>query len=162
MDNAEQVRVPAKLLAHPIHLFSLGFGSGLSPIMPGTTGTLCGGLLYWFLPVPDWPLYLAILVVSFLCGNWICDVTAKALHVPDHPAIVWDEIVGYWITMFMVPKTWYWSLSGFLLFRLFDIWKPWPVSLADKRVHGGFGIMLDDLVAALFSLIIIQITLYLL
>ena len=95
-------------------------------------------------------------------GVFLCDYTAKALNVHDHPGIVWDEIVGYFITMFMVPKSWLWIVIGFILFRVFDILKPWPISLADKKVHGGFGIMLDDVIAGVFALIIIQITLYLL
>jgi len=165
MDNTEQARVPAKLLLNPIHLLSLGFGSGLSPKMPGTMGTVVGVGLYLLLPMQyltDWKIYLGIIVFTFLIGIYLCGYTAKTLNVHDHPGIVWDEIVGYFITMFMVPKEWLWILIGFILFRIFDILKPWPISIADKRLKGGFGIMLDDVIAAIFALIIIQITLYLL
>jgi phosphatidylglycerophosphatase A len=162
MDNTEQARVPAKLLLNPIHLLSLGFGSGLSPKMPGTMGTVIGVGLYLLLPHMDWKIYLGIILASFFVGIFLCGYTAKALKVHDHPGIVWDEIVGYFITMFMVPKEWVWILIGFLLFRLFDILKPWPISIADKRLKGGFGIMIDDVIAGIFALIIIQITSYLL
>jgi len=165
MDNTEQARVPAKLLLNPIHLLSLGFGSGLSPKMPGTMGTIVGVGLYLLIPsqfLLDWKIYLAVIVTTFLLGIFLCDYTAKALKVHDHPGIVWDEIVGYFITMFMVPNDWLWILIGFILFRFFDILKPWPISLADKRLKGGFGIMIDDVIAGIFALIIIQITLYLL
>jgi phosphatidylglycerophosphatase A len=162
MDKPANPQVPVKLLLNPVHLLSLGFGSGLSPKMPGTMGTVVGVLLYVLLPVLDWKLYLGIIGVAFIIGVVLCEYTAKALNVHDHPAIVWDEIVGYFITMFMVPKDWLWILAGFILFRIFDILKPWPISVADKQVKGGFGIMLDDVIAALFALIIIQITLYLL
>lgn len=125
-------------------------------------GTLIGVVLFILLPVLDWKIYLGIVALAFIVGVFLCDYTAKVLNVHDHPGIVWDEIVGYFITMFMVPKSWLWILIGFVLFRIFDILKPWPISLADKKVHGGFGIMLDDVIAGVFALIIIQITLYLL
>lgn len=162
MDITEQARVPAKLLLNPAHLLSLGFGSGLSPKMPGTMGTVIGVGLYLLLPELDWKIFLGLIITSFITGVFLCGYTAKVLNVHDHPGIVWDEIVGYFITMFMVPKTWIWILSGFVLFRIFDIWKPWPISLADKHLKGGLGIMLDDVIAGIFALIIIQITLYLL
>ncbi len=125
-------------------------------------GTLIGVVLFILLPALDWKIYIGIVVLAFIVGIFLCDYTTKALNVHDHPGIVWDEIVGYFITMFMVPKSWMWILIGFFLFRIFDILKPWPISLADKKVHGGFGIMLDDVIAGVFALIIIQITLYLL
>ena len=162
MDSSKQARVPVKLLLNPAHCLSLGFGSGLSPKMPGTMGTVIAVGLYLLLPEMDWKIYLGVILVSFIAGIFLCDYTAKALNVHDHPGIVWDEIVGYFITMFMVPKTGLWVLLGFVLFRLFDICKPWPISVADKRLKGGLGIMLDDVIAGLFALIIIQIILYLL
>lgn len=162
MDKQSKTQVPVKLLLNPAHCLSLGFGSGLAPKMPGTMGTVIGVVLFIALPVMDWKIYIGIVTLAFIVGVYLCDYTAKALNVHDHPGIVWDEIVGYFITMFMVPKTWLWILIGFVLFRVFDILKPWPISLADKKVHGGFGIMLDDVIAGVFALIIIQITLYLL
>jgi len=162
MDKLNNPQVPVKLLLNPAHLLSFGFGSGLSPKMPGTLGTLVGVLLFVLLPVLDWKYYLGIIIFAFFIGIVLCEYTAKTLNVHDHPAIVWDEIVGYFITMFMVPKDWLWILAGFILFRIFDILKPWPISVADKQLKGGLGIMLDDVIAAIFALIIIQIILYLL
>ncbi len=132
------------------------------PKLPGTTGTLVGILFYWPLQNLDWPIYIGTVLVLFLLGIWLCGKTATNLGVHDHPAIVWDEIVGYLVTMTMVPPGWLWVIAGFLLFRLFDIWKPWPIRWVDKRVQGGFGIMLDDVLAAIYALLILQITAYLL
>ncbi len=155
--------VPAKLLLNPVHLLAFGFGSGLSPKMPGTMGTVMGVLLYLLYPAQlDWRIYGIILLVAIIAGVFICHLSANAMDVHDHPSIVWDEIVGFWITMFMVPKTWEWIVVGFLLFRFFDILKPWPISALDSKVKGGLGIMLDDIVAAIFSLLIIQFFVYLL
>ncbi len=162
MDKHTKTQVPVKLLMNPLHCLSLGFGSGLAPKMPGTIGTLVGVILFLVLPVLDWKIYLGITLMGFIAGIFLCGYTARTLGVHDHPAIVWDEIVGYFITMLMVPKSWVWILSGFILFRIFDIFKPWPISIADQKLKGGFGIMLDDLIAGVFALIIIQITLYLL
>lgn len=162
MDKQSKTQVPVKLLLNPAHCLSFGFGSGLAPKMPGTVGTLIGVLLFILLPVLDWKIYLGTVAVAFSVGVFLCDYTATALNVHDHPGIVWDEIVGYFITMFMVPKSWMWILIGFVLFRIFDILKPWPISIADKKVQGGLGIMLDDVIAGVFALIIIQIILYLL
>ncbi len=149
-------------LKNPVHLLSLGFGTGYMPKLPGTAGTLVGVIIYLPLQSLDWIYYLAIVVALFLLGVWICESTATALGVHDHSAIVWDEIVGYLFTMLAAPAGWVWIVLGFCLFRLFDIWKPWPISLLDKSVHGGIGIMLDDIVAAIFSLIILQVIAYLL
>jgi phosphatidylglycerophosphatase A len=162
MDKQTKTQVPVKMLLNPAHLLSLGFGSGLAPKMPGTMGTLVGVILFVLMPALDWKIYLGVIVLASVVGIFLCDYTAKALNVHDHPGIVWDEIVGYFITMFMVPKSWLWILAGFILFRVFDILKPWPISIADKKVPGGLGIMLDDVIAALFALIIMQIILYLL
>ena len=162
MDYNEQPRVPVNLLKHPAHFLSLGFGSGLSPKMPGTIGTIAGVLVYLGIAGLDWRIYLAVLILLFVLGVVVCGYTARVLGVHDHPAIVVDEIVGYLVTMFMVPPTPVFIVTGFLLFRVFDILKPWPIGVVDKSVKGGLGIMLDDLIAALFSLLIIQIIVYLL
>ena len=112
------------------------------------------------MPDMDWITYLVVVVCGFLFGIFCCEYTTKALNIHDHHSIVWDEIIGYLVTMFMVPKEWIWILIGFILFRALDILKPWPISSIDRRVKGGFGIMLDDVVAALFSLAIIQTVIY--
>ena len=149
-------------LKNPVHFLALGLGTGCSPWMPGTCGTLIGILLFWFLHGLGLWLYMCITAALLLAGIWLCDRTARNLGVPDHPAIVWDEIVGYLVTMIAVPAQWPWMLAGFLLFRFFDIVKPWPVSWADKKVRGGLGIMLDDVIAGLYGLVILQIFLYML
>ena len=152
----------SRLLLHPLHLLSLGFGTGLVPKMPGTAGTLIGVLLYVPLHYLPWQYYLLVTLLLFVLGIWLCGKTAARLGVHDHPAIVWDEIVGYLITMLLVPYGWGWMLAGFMLFRLFDIWKPWPIRWLDKQVRGGLGIMIDDVLAAIYGLICLQIIAYLL
>jgi len=149
-------------LKNPIHLLALGFGAGCSPIMPGTVGTMVGIPFYYLLHIMPLPLYLLVIVLLFAAGIWLCQQTARDMGVHDHPAIVWDEIVGFLVTMIMVPSGWLWVLAGFVLFRAFDILKPWPVSWADRHVKGGLGIMLDDLVAAICALVLLQITSYVL
>lgn len=138
-------------LSRPWQLIALGFGTGLSPRAPGTAGTLLAVPLYLALAGLDrWP-YLAVLAAGFLLGVYCCGRTAREVGVHDHPAIVWDEVVGYLITMAAAPLQWWWVLIGFGLFRLFDIAKPMPIRALDRRVHGGIGIMLDDVVAGAFA-----------
>jgi phosphatidylglycerophosphatase A len=151
-----------KFLAHPVHFFSLGFGSGLVPRAPGTAGTLVGVLLYLSIGTLHWVYYLSLVVLLFIAGIWICAYTTKALNVADHPAIVWDEIVGYLATMAFAPPGWMWIIAGFISFRVFDIWKPWPIGMIDRQLKGGIGIMMDDVVAAIFSLTLLQIIVYIL
>ncbi|MFK7815241.1 MAG: phosphatidylglycerophosphatase A [Gammaproteobacteria bacterium] len=148
------------VLRNPIHLLSFGFGSGLSPKAPGTMGTIVAIPIFLAICEFTLSLYLLVVVLIFLIGCWTSGKTAKALKVHDHPGIVIDEIAGYLITMIMVPITWYWVILGFLFFRLFDIWKPWPISIIDKQVKGGFGIMLDDVLAALYSLLSLHIVIW--
>jgi phosphatidylglycerophosphatase A len=140
------------LLRRPVHLLAFGFGAGLAPRAPGTFGTLAAipvyGLIFW----TPWPVYLALVVLLSAAGTYICGRTAKDLDVHDHPGIVWDEIAGFLIAMIAVPVTWYCIVSAFLLFRFFDAVKPWPISWLDRHVKGGWGIMVDDIVAGLFTL----------
>lgn len=155
-------KIPARLLLHPINFLSLGFGAGCAPKAPGTFGTFAGVLIY--LPLQTLPLqhYLIILGMFCIIGIPLCGYTARALGVSDHPGIVWDEICGYLITMVAAPVGWQWVVAGFVWFRVFDIWKPWPIRWLDKNVKGGAGIMADDLMAGLISLTLIQITAYIL
>jgi len=148
------------VLQNPIHIFSFGFGAGLSPVAPGTVGTLIAIPIFLLLTTFSPIIYLLFVIILFFAGCWASAITADALKVHDHPGIVIDEIVGYLITMIFVPATWYWVVLGFLLFRLFDIWKPWPVSIADKQLKGGLGIMLDDVLAALYSLLSLHIVIW--
>ncbi|MBD2857757.1 phosphatidylglycerophosphatase A [Spongiibacter sp. KMU-158] len=149
-------KIPPALLANPIHLLSVGFGSGLSPKAPGTFGTLAA-LPFWcalqlLSPLP----YLLVVIVAFVLGVYLCGKTADALDVHDHGGIVWDEFVGLWIALFALPFEWPWIVLGFVLFRLFDIWKPWPIRVLDAKVHGGLGIMIDDVVAGVYALALLQ------
>jgi phosphatidylglycerophosphatase A len=160
--NNKKTPLPPGFWKNPVHLLALGFGTGYVPNLPGTAGTLVGVLLYFFMQPLNVMIYLLVTLALFSTGIWLCGKTASHLGVHDHSSIVWDEIVGYLVTMIMSPTGWYWMVLGFILFRLFDICKPWPVSWADKRVAGGLGIMLDDLIAAIYALLLLQITAYLL
>ena len=135
----------------PAHLLAFGFGSGLLPKAPGTYGTLVGIPIYLLIQPLPLIYYSVIVVLAFAIGIWLCEVTSRDLGVHDHGGIVWDEIVGYLVTMALAPSGWLWVVAGFLLFRLFDILKPWPIRWFDQRVEGGLGIMLDDLIAGLFA-----------
>jgi len=133
-----------------------GFGSGKLPWAPGTFGTLVAIPIYLLIYPFPYPLYAAIVGVMFVVGVWLCQITEQALGAHDHPSIVWDEIVGYLITMFMAPSGWVWVLMGFVLFRALDIWKPFPIRQIERRVRGGFGNMLDDALAALYAWLVLQ------
>jgi len=148
---------PSSIWRNPVHFLAFGFGSGAVPVAPGTFGTLVAVPLYWLLAgYPLW-LYLPVTVLLFAVGIWLCDVTSRDLGVHDHSGIVWDEIVGYLLTMTALPRTVTWAIAGFVLFRLFDIWKPWPIRWADRRITGGLGIMLDDILAGIYALLLLQI-----
>jgi phosphatidylglycerophosphatase A len=152
-------RIPPRLLLNPAHCLSLGFGAGLSPKAPGTLGTLVAIPLYLAIVQLALPWYLAVVGIGFCGGIWLCGYTGKVLGVHDHGGIVWDEIIGFWITMIAVPPAWQWILLGFVLFRIFDIIKPWPVGFADRRLQGGLGVMVDDLLAGLYALACMQVAL---
>jgi phosphatidylglycerophosphatase A len=140
-------RLPKPSLADPVQLLAFGFGAGCAPRAPGTFGTLAGIALYLPLAQLSLPAYAAILLCAAVFGVWLCGTASRRLAVHDHPGIVWDEIVGYLVTMFGLPFGLAWVVAGFVLFRLFDIWKPWPISWLDRRVSGGLGIMVDDVAA---------------
>lgn len=153
MDKATKQAALRKLtLRNPWHFLALGFGSGLAPFMPGTFGTLAA--LPLVLLMPFLPLFgqLILILLLALLGIRICDIASRDMEVHDHSAIVWDEVVGMMITMIAVPLSLTNLVAGFIIFRLFDIVKPWPISILDKHVHGGFGIMLDDVLAGIFAL----------
>jgi phosphatidylglycerophosphatase A len=152
----KEPEVPASVFRNPIHFLAFGFGSGVSPVAPGTAGTLVAVPLYLALSQLSLPGYIAMLLVSFGIGVWLCERTSRDLGVHDHGGIVWDEFVGYWLTMLAAPAGWHWVVVGFLLFRLFDILKPFPIGYFDRQVKGGFGIMLDDVLAAVYAWICLQ------
>ena len=136
------------LLRQPVHLLALGFGVGLVPVAPGTAATAAAGLAgWWLMPLPL-PARAALVAVLALAGVWICGESSRRLGTRDHPAVVWDEIVGFLAVTLALPAQPPWWAAAFVLFRLFDIAKPWPVGYLDRRVGGGTGIMLDDLAAA--------------
>jgi len=150
-------KLPQGFLKNPVNFLAFGLGSGCAPKAPGTFGTAAAVLFYLPLQYLSIWLYLGFIVVTFVLGVWLCDRASKALGVHDHGGIVWDEFVGYWITMIAAPAGWVWMLVGFLLFRLFDIWKPWPIKVADNVIEGGFGIMIDDVLAGIYALICLQL-----
>jgi len=141
----------ADLFSSLAAFLGLGFGSGLAPKAPGTFGTLAAIPVYLLLQPAGSSVYAVVLLVSIVVGVWICGVTARQLDSHDHPAIVWDEIAGYLLTMLPFSFSMTNLIAGFVLFRLFDIVKPWPIKWVDQQVHGGLGIMLDDLIAAVFA-----------
>ncbi len=154
-------KVSVSDIRHPVHFLAFGFGSGLAAKAPGTWGTLAALPLWYALQLLPLPLYGAVLVLAFVIGIYLCGATARHLGVHDHGGIVWDEFVGLWIALAAVPAQWPWVLAGFALFRLFDIWKPWPIRLLDRKVHGGFGIMIDDVIAGIYAAVCLQLGRYL-
>ena len=141
---------------NPLHWLAVGFGSGLSPVAPGTIGTLAA--IPFYLLVMHWPLwaYGLVLLVGSLLGILICDSATRAIGQEDHGGIVWDEFMGFGVTMLAAPQGWQWIALGFVLFRFFDVLKPWPIRWLDRHIKGGLGIMVDDLLAGLFALICLQ------
>jgi len=153
VDSTTSRRPDARfLLAHPAHFIALGFGAGLAPRAPGTAGTLAALVLYWLLELLLHPLVIAFLAVPlFFVGIWACGVAGRNLGVQDHGAFVWDEIVAFLPLAALVSGSLFLQALAFALFRLFDIWKPFPIRQFEARVKGGFGVMLDDLLAACYA-----------
>jgi len=167
--DKNSIRVPAlTVLRSPVHLLAFWFGSGLSPKAPGTAGTLATVPLWLLLQGMPLPAYLILLVVMFAFGCWICGESARRLGVHDYGGIVFDEVVGFLLTCLpLLPDLgwvsqgrWWWLLAAFALFRLFDVWKPWPIAWVDRRVGGGFGIMVDDVFAAVYAALILVIAIH--
>jgi phosphatidylglycerophosphatase A len=148
--------------AHPAGWIATGFGSGLSPKAPGTAGSLAALLPWLVLNRLDFPYYALALFIAFALGVWACAWIVRQLRIADPGFAVWDEFVGLWIALAPLvgmPHSWVWIALGFILFRIFDIWKPWPVSWADRHVAGGFGVMLDDVVAGLYAAVVLVVML---
>lgn len=148
---------PSSVWRNPVHFLAFGLGSGAVAVAPGTFGTLAAALLYVFFPDMSNVVYLLFVLTSFVAGVWLCGKTAADIGVHDHGGIVLDEFVGFWLTMFLAPPGLIWLAAGFVLFRLFDIIKPWPISWVDHHVHGGFGIMIDDVLAGLMAWVCLQL-----
>ncbi|MBX3716862.1 MAG: phosphatidylglycerophosphatase A [Burkholderiales bacterium] len=159
MDSTTSPRPDARfLLAHPAHFIALGFGAGLAPVAPGTFGTLAGLAIYWLLALALPPLAIAFLAIPlFFLGVWACGVAGRNLGVPDHGAFVWDEIVAFLPLAALASASLVLQLVAFALFRLFDVWKPFPIRQFEARVKGGFGVMLDDLLAACYAYLVLAV-----
>ena len=150
------------LFSHPAHFFALGFGTGLATKAPGTFGTLVGLPLFWLISSHSLSLQLLVIAGLFLMGIYFCNKTSQDLGVADHGGIVWDEIVAIMLVLTFTPGNWAWWLLAFALFRLFDIWKPFPIRQFDIKLKGGFGVMFDDLLAAVYAIISIKAILWML
>jgi len=151
------------LLATPAGWFACGFGSGLAPVAQGTFGSIAAVVLWLVLrELPLWG-YVLLLLVGFAIGVWACNIAGRALGVDDHRSLVWDEFIGQWIALLplmLLPATWWAIMAGFVLFRLFDVWKPWPISWLDRRMKGGMGVMIDDVVAGVFAAVVLAAVVY--
>ena len=142
------------VLSHPAGWIASGFGSGLSPFASGTVGSAVALIPWLALRTLDWPVYALAIVIAFAIGVWASNIVIGRLNVEDPGVIVWDEFVGQWIALFPLviePRSWPWIVAGFVLFRVFDVWKPWPASWADRSVKGGIGAMLDDVIAGAYA-----------
>ena len=148
------------ILTDPISFLAFGFGSGLAPKAPGTFGTLACIPLWWLLSYLDITFYIIACLFVFIAGIYICGEASRKLQLHDHPGIVWDEFAGFLITMIGIQFSWFNLIAGFFFFRLFDILKPWPINWLDKRVKGGLGIMLDDILAGILALICLHLTIH--
>jgi phosphatidylglycerophosphatase A len=149
---------PSFAFSHPAHVIAHGFGAGLSPVAPGTVGTLVAWPLGWLVTGLLSPaLLLPLLLASFVLGVWACELTGRHLGVSDHRAMVWDEIVAFLLMLALLPRELAWQLAAFVLFRAFDIAKPPPIGWLERRFRGGFGVMIDDVVAAGMALVVLAI-----
>lgn len=150
---------PKQILSDPVLFLAFGFGSGLANKAPGTFGTLAAVPLYCVIAQGGNLSYSICTVIVCLAGVWICGVAADKLGEHDFKGIVWDEVAGYFVSLWFIPFSWQAVILGFLLFRFFDIIKPWPISWADRRIHGGLGIMLDDIMAGVLANVVLRLVL---
>ncbi len=149
--------IPESIWRNPWHFIAFGFGTGAIPVAPGTFGTLMAIPFYLYISAHSHTVYfIATLAITFF-SIWLCEKVSRELNVHDHQGMCIDEFVGFLVTMFYAPYGWKWIIIGVILFRLFDIWKPWPIRQIDTHVKGGTGMILDDVAAGIYSLIIIQI-----
>jgi phosphatidylglycerophosphatase A len=155
--DAQQRRV---ILGSPSGWIASGFGSGLSPLAPGTAGSALALVAWFALRGLPWPLYALAVALGFALGVWTSNIVIARLGIEDPGVIVWDEFVGQWIALaplLWIAHDWRWIAAAFVLFRTFDIWKPWPVSWADRSIEGGLGVMLDDVLAGAYAAIVLLI-----
>lgn len=142
---------------NPTYFIAFGFGSGLMPVAPGTWGTFAAIPVYLLLSGLHWGGYALLTMLAFAIGVWVSEIVTRDLGIQDYKGIVWDEVVGYLMTMFLVPISLGWMATGFIVFRVFDIWKPYPISVIDEKVPGGLGVMLDDVGAAIPAWVVLQL-----
>ena len=146
------------MLGHPAHFIAFSGGAGLAPFAPGTFGTLLALPIFWLIgPRLEVEVYFAVLAALFALGVWACDVTGRALGRPDYGGMVWDETVAFLLVLFFTPVDWYWQAFAFALFRFFDIVKPPPIRYYERTFKGGWGVMVDDIVAAFYTLIVLAL-----
>ena len=151
------IRSRHQVWRNPWHFLAFGFGSGLARFAPGTFCTLAAIPPYLLLVQLSWAVYAIVVVLAFFIGIRICQITSDDLQVHDFSGIVWDEFVGLWITLFLIPFEWQWLALGFILFRFFDIFKPFPVNWCDKNLHGGIGVVVDDLMAGVMAHVVLRL-----
>jgi len=149
--------IPDSVWRNPWHFIAFGFGVGTIPIAPGTFGTLIAVPFYLFLSTYSNTTYLIITILFTVFSVWLCEKVSREIHIQDHQGMCIDEIVGYLVTMLYAPYGWGWIILGFILFRIFDIWKPWPIRQIDHQMQNGFGMILDDTIAGIYSMILIQL-----
>lgn len=149
--------IPDSIWKNPLHFIAFGFGTGAIPIAPGTFGTLIAIPFYLFLSTYSATFYLIATVIITIFSIWLCEKISLEINIHDHQGMCIDEVVGYLVTMLYAPYGWGWIILGFVLFRIFDIWKPWPIRQLDTKIRNGFGMIIDDVVAGIYSFIIIQI-----
>jgi phosphatidylglycerophosphatase A len=161
--SERKVLTPAQrhaLLASPAGWLACGFGSGLAPVAQGTFGSLAAILPWLLLRHGSLSINLLVIAIGFVIGVWACEVAGRALGVDDHRSLVWDEFVGQWIALLPALLAPWWAVVlGFALFRLFDVWKPWPIRYLDRHLKGGLGVMLDDVIAGIFAAVVLKLLL---
>ena|SRR3990167_5789643 len=149
--------LPDKIWQDPRYFIAFGFGSGVMPVAPGTFGTLMAIPFYLLLQHLSSFYYISFVILFIAASSWLCERVSREINVHDHPGMCIDEFAGFFVTMIHAPHGYGWIILGFLLFRLFDIWKPWPIRLLDEKVHGGFGIVIDDVAAGIYAFASLQI-----
>jgi len=148
--------IPESIWQHPLHFIAFGFGSGACPFAPGTLGTLFAVPFYLIACAFGDKVYAFLTLIFVLMSIYVCAKASQAVLVDDHQGMCLDEFAGFFVTMLFLPHTYIWIIAGFILFRLFDIWKPWPISYIDQHMHGGFGMIFDDVIAGVFACAILQ------
>lgn len=152
----ERAELARAVLRDPVHWIPFGLGAGLLPIAPGTWGSLLAVILFWLAPPLPLATHAVLVCAGFVLGVWLCGISSRRLGLHDHPGIVFDEVVAQWAVLAVLPREALWSALAFFVFRVMDVWKPWPIREADHSIPGGLGIMLDDALAAAFAAAVVS------